>query len=79
MMTRNDYNSVSKSIDALQDPLALPIRYTPMLQDLMLLAGDSIRSTQDSLAEESALLARTVTSPLMIPEVTTGIIANTVS
>ncbi|MEG2172704.1 MAG: hypothetical protein RRY29_05530 [Desulfovibrionaceae bacterium] len=75
-MTRNEYNSVAISIDPLRDDLALPIRDTDMLKNIVLLIGDSIRSTQESLNTDAIFLARSYTSPLVTPEITTGVITN---
>lgn len=77
-MTRNEYNSVSNSNDPLRDELALPIRFSNMTQNVVLLAGDSISSTQESLARDEADTARRFTSPLIIPEKSTGVITNSV-
>lgn len=76
-MTRNEYNSVSNSIDPLRDDLALPIRFANMTQNVVLLAGDSTDSTQQSLARDEADKVRRLTSPLAIPEKPTGVITNT--
>lgn len=76
-MTRNEYNSVSNSIDPLRDDLALPIRFSNMTQNVVLLAGDSANSTQESLVRDAADEMRHLTSPLMIPEKPTGVITNT--
>lgn len=75
-MTRDEYNSVSNSIDALKDELALPFRFTNMTQNIMLLGADSANSTQESLARDEAAAARRLTSPLMIPEKTLGVITD---
>lgn len=78
-MTRNDYNSVTASIDPLRDNRAWLLRFSDMTQNVELLSGDSISSTQENLANEAAIIARKTSSPLMVPEYPTGVIANAVS
>lgn len=75
-MTRNDYNSVAINPDPLQNPHFLPLRFTNMLQNHTLLAGDSIQSTQNILGTEASHATRPYTSPLTIPEQPLGIVTN---
>lgn len=78
-MTRTQYNSVAVEFDPLQNPHFLPLRYTNTLQNHVLLAADSIQSSQDVMGMEAANAARPYTSPLMVPERPLGGIADRVA
>lgn len=77
-MTRAEYNSVVGEPNPLQNPMVLPLRYSNMLQNHVLLAADSVESSQTSLGMEAANTARTYTSPLMVPESPLGVITDRV-
>ena len=71
-MTRAAMFTVANEMQPLQRPFVLPYRYTPLLEDVLLLCGDAQATTQATLQLDAALEARAVFSPLYTPEMTQG-------